>query len=122
MRLVSRPATAADVREFYPDWKCSFRAWVCELDGQVQGIIGVALLRPVACLFSAFKEPLRPFLKSLTVLRLIKAVQALVAASRVPVVALAEPGEPTAPDILTRLGFAYLLTNEDGEIYKWGGA
>jgi hypothetical protein len=122
MSLTARPATAADVRQFYPTWTCSFRAMVCELNGEVQGIIGIALLRPVACLFSVFNEPLRPFLRHLTVLRLIKWAQGAVKASRVPVLALAEPDEATAPDILTRLGFKHLGTFDDGEIYQWAGA
>lgn len=120
MSVTTRPATAADVREFYPDMTCSFRAWVAEIDGEAQGIIGVALTRPNACMFSSVREPLKPHLKGLAVLRLIKKAEAAVKASRVPVLALAEPGLPTAPNILERLGFAHLGTNDDGEIYGWG--
>lgn len=116
--LVSRPATAADVREFYPDMTCSFRAWVCELDGKVEGIIGLALTRPIACMFSAFREALRPYLKSLTILRLIKRAEAAVKASRVPVRAIAEPTEPTAPGMLERLGFEFELMNDGDAIYR----
>lgn len=117
--IKARPATATDVKAFYPDMTSSFRAWVCEIDGEVQGIIGIALLRPVACMFSAFREPLRPHLKSLTVLRLIKRAEAAVKASRVPVWAAAEPGEPTAPGMLERLGFEYLGRIDGDEIYSW---
>lgn len=118
MSLTTRPATAADVRDFYPDQTCSFRAWVAEVDGQPQGIIGIALTRPAACVFSAVREPLKPFLRHMAVLRLIKRAQAAVKASRVPVIALAEPGLATAPTILARLGFEHLGRTEDGEI--WG--
>lgn len=117
--LKARAATAADVRDFYPEMTSSFRAWVCEMDGEVQGIIGIALLRPVACMFSAFREPLQPHLRSLTVLRLIKRAEAAVKASRVPVLAIAEPGMPTAPGMLERLGFEYLGLDNDNEIYSW---
>jgi hypothetical protein len=120
MTLVTRAATAEDVKAFYPDLRCSFRAWVCELDGVVQGIIGVALVRPLSCLFSVFREPLRPFLRHLAIMRLIKRAQAAVKASRVPVLAVAEPTEPTAPGILKRLGFEYIGLFDDGEIYGWG--
>lgn len=117
--LHGRAATAADVKAFYPEMTSSFRAWVCELDGEVQGIIGLALLRPVACMFSTFREPLRPHLRSLTVLRLIKRAEAAVKASRVPVWAVAEPDEPTAPGMLKRLGFEYLGCVAGDEIYSW---
>lgn len=120
MTLTARAATPSDLREFYPDMVCSFRAWVCELNGEVQGIIGVALLRPLACMFSTVREPLKPFLRHLTILRLIKRAQAAVQASRVPVIALAEPGLVTAPRILERIGFEHVGTFDDGEIYGWG--
>lgn len=115
MRLSARPATAADVREFYPGLSNSFRAWVCELDGKVEGIIGVALLRPIACLFSSFREALRPYLRHPAVLRIIKKAQGAVKASRVPVWAVAQEDEPTAPTILQRLGFR-LRGEVDGDV------
>lgn len=107
---------------FYPEMTCSFRAWVCELDGKVEGIIGLALLRPIACMFSAFREALRPYLKHPTVLRLIKRAEAAVKASRLPVRAIAEPTEPTAPGILKRLGFEYLGEIDGDQVYEWGPA
>jgi hypothetical protein len=121
VKLNPRPATEADVKAFYPEMTSSFRAWVCEMDGKPEGIIGIALLRPVACMFSKFNEPLRPHLKSLTVLRLIKTAQAAVMASLVPVWAAAEPGEDTAPGILKRLGFEYRGNVAGDEIYVYGG-
>ena len=114
-----RAATAADVKLFYPEMTTSFRAWACDLDGEPAGIIGLALTRPVACMFSTFREPLRPYLKSLTILRLIKKAEAAVRASRVPVRAIAEPSEPTAEGMLTRLGFEYLGTFNGDVVYEW---
>lgn len=119
MRLTSRAATAEDVRAFYPEITASFRAWACDLDGEPQGIIGLALTRPAACMFSTFKEPLRPYLKSLAILRLIKRAEAAVKASRVPVLAIAEPDEPTAAGMLERLGFERLGRFEGDEIYQF---
>lgn len=120
MSPVVRPATSDDVKAFYPDMHCSFRAWVCELNGEVQGIIGLALMRPIACLFSVFREPLRPYLRHPAILRAIKRAQGFVMASRVPVLALAEPSEPTAPGLLKRLGFEYIGAFDEGEIYGVG--
>lgn len=121
MKLGSRPATADDVRLFYPEVTASFRAMVCTMDGEPQGIIGIALTRPVSCLFSVVRDPLRPYLKSLTVLRLIKWVQGIIETSRVPVRAIAEPTEATADGILRRMGFSYVGRFDDDEIYEHGG-
>jgi len=122
VRLTTRPATSSDVRAFYPDQTCSFRAWVAELDGEPKGIIGLALTRPAANMFSTFHEELRPHLKAMPILRLIKRAEAAVKESRTPVLALAEPGMATAPAILERLGFKHLGSSGDGEIYGWGWA
>ncbi len=105
MNITSRPATAADLREFYPGMTSSFRAWVAEIDGKPEGIIGIALLRPMACMFSAFSDALRPLLRHPTVLRLIKRAQAAVRACGAPVGAAVDPNEPESPKILSRLGF-----------------
>lgn len=108
MKLTARPATRADIARWHPEASCSFRAWVCEVDGMPAGIIGVSLARPAATLFSVAEPELRPFLKSMTVLRLIKQAQSACLATRLPVFALVDPDEgyaATAPAILTRLGF-----------------
>lgn len=115
--LTSRPATAADIQQFYPEMTSSFRAWVAEIDGKPEGIIGIALLHPVACMFSAISEALRPFLRHPTVLRLIKKAQAAVGACRAPVMAAVEPDEPESPKILSRLGFRPAGWLEGYEMY-----
>lgn len=118
--ITVRTARQEDVSRYYPDMRCSFVAWVCELNGAVVGMIGIAKLRPVAAMFSVFEEVLRPHLKSLTILRLIKRAEAAVKASHVPVLALAQPDEPTAPTILQRLGFTFVGSFDDGDYYGWG--
>lgn len=90
------------------------------MDGEPQGIIGLALVRPNACMFSKFNEVLRPHLKSLTVLRLIKQAEAAVKASKAPVLAIAEATEPTAPGILKRIGFRRMDHIDGEEIFVWG--
>lgn len=117
--LTVRPATIEDIRSFYPEWTASFRAWVAELDGEVQGIIGLCLLRPVAFAFSQFREPLRPHLKHPSILRLIKKAQAAFDASIVPVTAVPDPNEPTARRLLTRLGFRYKGKVDGEPVYEW---
>lgn len=92
---------------------------MAELDGEAKGIIGLALTRPIACLFSAFDEDLRPHLKSLTVLRLIKKVQAVMESRNLPVWAIAEEDEPDAAGNLERLGFALWGEVDGDQVYRW---
>lgn len=121
MKIEGRAATAEDIQEFYPHLGCSFKAWVCELDGKVEGIVGIAMLRPIAALFCRFNEALRPYLKHVAVLRLLKKAEEAVRASRLPVWTVAQADEPLAPKIITRLGFARLGNIYGDEIYEFRG-
>lgn len=119
MKLVPRSATTADVNRWHPGVTASFRAWVCEVDGEPEGIIGFALTRPFACMFSAFTETLKPHLRSLTVLRIIKRAEAALGQITLPVLAIAQDDQPTAPQILQRLGFVPVGEFDGAQIYQW---
>lgn len=96
----------------------SYRAWACELDGELAGVVGLALTRPRACLFCWFDERLRPHLKSVAVLRLLKKVEALIHERGLPVYAIREADEPKAARILERLGFVPFGEVDGDEV--WG--
>ena len=122
MRLTARPATRADILRWHPEASCSFKAWVCEVNDEPAGIIGVGLSRPVATLFSAFEDSLKPHLKSMAVLRLIKRAQAICRESRLPVFALVDPEEgfaDTAPIMLARLGFEQVGEHENCTVWRF---
>jgi len=115
-RLIGREATAADIRAFYQDRPCpTLKAWVAVLDGEVAGVIGLAREGHRAKYFSEIKPELRPFLKTLTALRTIKASMKLVRASRRQVFAIAQADEPDSHRVLKRLGFVQF----DGDVYQW---
>lgn len=116
--IVSRQATAEDVKKVHPDQGCSWKAWVCELEGEVVGVIGIALTRPVACIFCWFDEKLRPYLKSMTVLRLLKKVEMAARNNRLPVLAVRDRKEPKAPHILKRMGFQFEALIDGDAIYR----
>jgi hypothetical protein len=120
MTLTARPATAADIKGLHPGAEgVSYRAWVCEIDGERAGVVGLALTRPRACLFCWTDEKLRPHLKAPTVLRLLKKTEAVFKARGLPVYAIREKDEPKAEAMLTRLGFKY-LDEVDGEaVFEW---
>jgi hypothetical protein len=121
MMLRSRPATMTDVQRFYPGLGVSVRAWVCEIDGEVQGIIGIAITRPAHSIFSMFSEALRPHLRSLTVLRLVKWLADLLPSFRAPIFAIREPGGRQAPHILKRLGFRFYGIVDGDAVYRFEG-
>jgi hypothetical protein len=109
-----RFATAADVQAYYGDMPDqTMRAMVIEKDGAPVVIAGIALEGDRFQAFSEFKPEFEPQLKSMTTLRFVKRVQAMIAAAPLPVVAFSK-GDPA---LLERLGFqkiregAYLWPN-----------
>lgn len=92
---------------------------MAELDGKAAGVIGLALTRPRACLFCAFGEELRPYLKTMPVMRLVKKVETMFKARGMPVFAVCEKTEPKAPAMLARLGFEYIGSVDGDEVYGW---
>ncbi len=118
--LTVRPATPADVKGLHPGAEgTSYRAWGCELDGETVGVIGLALTRPRACLFAGIDPALRPHLKSMPVLRLVKRVETLIHERGLPVYAIRDRNEPKSAAILTRLQFEYCADHEGDEVWEW---
>lgn len=91
------------------------KAIVAEMDGEVAGIVGVAREKDWGKFFSDFKPQLRPYLKSITIMRAIKDALQIVREYRGPVLAIAE--SPEGCRILHRLGFKHLY----GAWYGWLG-
>jgi hypothetical protein len=86
---------------------------VATIDGEVAGIIGISREGDIGKYFSEFKPELRPHLKSITILRAIKASLQIVRDYHGPVVAVAQDGEGCR--ILHRLGFDHI----HGANYVW---
>lgn len=107
-----RLASAADIESYYGGRpQESMRAIVILLDGVHAGIIGLAYERDRMRAFSESKPELDPFLKSMPVLRAIKAAQKMFSESKRPVFAVQE----SCTGILERLGFVQV----EGEVYRW---
>jgi hypothetical protein len=118
--IATRPATLDELERIHPDAVgTSYRAWACDLDGEPAGVIGFALTRPRACLFCGFDERLRPYLKSMPVLRLLKKVEVAMKERARPVYAIRDRNEPKAPQILARLGFQPFGEIEGEEVWSW---
>ena len=115
-RLISRAATAADVREFYGDRPHPTLKALVVTDGKtVLGIIGLAREGTRAKFFSEIREDLRPRLRRMISLRTIWAAIELVRQSKLRVFAVAQADEPDSHRVLKRLGFVHL----EGDVYQW---
>ena len=112
MKLEWSIASAKDIDDFYGERpRETLKAIVIKLNGSPAAIIGLATERVRARAFSEYTPALQPYLKSITVMRAVKAAQQMFADSRKPVFAVREG----CSDFLERLGFVQV----DGEVYSW---
>jgi hypothetical protein len=111
-RLQIRPATAADVKGFYPaGLGSSVRAWVAEVDGEVRGIAGVLATGEYLLVFSDIKDAAG--LPKLTIWRGTRALMEKITALNLPLIAVAN--DCSGP-FLERLGF--IRTVDEG-VFAW---
>lgn len=99
-----RTATAQDAAAFFgkaPDY--SFRGYVADLEGEIVGIGGVFYYDGLAVAFSEMREPMRKHKKS--IVKACRILTELFDKLGGNVYAVACPTEPTAPNLLARLGF-----------------
>ena len=86
---------------------------VVSLDGQLSGVIGVVRERNVGKFFCDYRPELQPHLRSITIMRAIKASLRFADQYQGPLIAIAEHAESCR--ILHRLGFTHL----EGAYYGW---
>jgi hypothetical protein len=111
-RITIRPATADDIRGFYPaGLGRSVRAWVAEVEGDVQAIAGVLATGEYLLVFSDMKAGAG--LPKLTIWRGAKMLLAKIAALNLPLLAVAH--DCSGP-FLMRLGF---LATDDHGVFVW---
>lgn len=105
-------ATTVDIDAYYGERpRATMRAIAIHLDGITVAIIGLYFDAGRMMAFSEYKPELEPYLKSMAILRAIKAAQQLFAQSKRPVYAVREE----CTNILERVGFKH---EADG-VYKW---
>ena len=113
-RIEVSQATAEDIAEFYGgSERRTIRALVSKLDSRVVGILGVARENGYGKYFCDYKEELEPYLKSVTIMRAVKASLKFCDDYRGPMIAVADHAEGCR--ILHRLGFEHL----HGAYYAW---
>lgn len=97
-----RYATAADIDRYYgarPEQ--TLKAIVILKDDEPMAVVGLANEGDRLVAFSEFKDEFEPHLKSITVLRAIKAAQAMFHDASLPVIVV----KTTNPRLIERLGF-----------------
>lgn len=97
-----RYATAADVDRYYGERpEQTIRAIAVLMDEEPVGMLGLEHAGDRYIAFSEFKSELEPHLKSIPVLRAIKAAQHMFREAPLPVIVV----NTSNPELLTRLGF-----------------
>lgn len=97
-----RYASTADVEKYYGELPPqTIRAVVVLLDDEPVGIAGLSYDGDRYTAFSEYKPELEPHLKSMTVLRAVKAVQRMVKTANLPVIVV----NSSNPGLLERIGF-----------------
>lgn len=79
----------------------SFRGWAAVRDGRPMGIAGIYIADGELVVFSDFAEGL----DRRTMVRGVHIIRQMLDEVRAPVVALQDPGSPSSPALLARLGF-----------------
>lgn len=114
--IVCRPATAADIREFYGHpIGVTVRAMAMLVDGKVEALAGLARWPRFYEFFSEIRPGARSRLHCVTVIRHLLRAAAWIRDCRLPVIAVASADEPGSVQLLERLGFVH----EYGEFFKW---
>lgn len=112
-------ATAADVRAFYGGpAPFTLRAYVALLDGKPVALGGISYRDGLVLAFMEIKDEMRPYKFSIGK---FAAKLPELFGQGVPGMAIADPNEPTADRLLRWLGFKFIASCDDGEIYEWVG-
>lgn len=120
--MTYRFATAADLDAYYGERPAqTVRAVILALDDEPAAVVGLANEGGYYKLFSEYKPQFKPYLRSMTTLRAIKAVMRMIKQARLPVVAVEQPNEPDSPRLLARMGFVFHNDSDSGAVHEWHG-
>ena len=111
MPLNFRPATAQDIRFFYPELRFTFRAWVAEDETGLLGIGGVYYDGNNTVAFSRYDEEINKY--RLAKAQGLKKIMEIVGDRSC--LAIADPNIPGSENLLERVGFKHI----EGRVYKW---
>lgn len=112
--IITRQATQLDLETYYGGpLEGTMRANIAIMDGEIRGVVGVVRERLCGKYFCDISPELQPYLRSITIMRAIKASLRFCDEYRGPLVAIADDAESCR--LLNRLGFTHI----DGRLYGW---
>lgn len=110
-----RFATRDDLVQWFGAVPATMRALVAERDGQVLAIAGISTMDDHVQAFSAYRPEMAAH--RFTMARMARRFAAMLSEVTVPVLAVCSKVEPTAPDLLARMGFE---GHGPGEVWRRG--
>ncbi len=112
--ISTRRATQRDLETYYGGPPAgSMRAYVAIMDGELVGVVGVVRERTYGKYFCDIRPELQPHLRSITIMRAVKASLRFADEYRGPLIAVADDAESCR--LLNRLGFTHI----QGALYGW---
>lgn len=118
-RIETRPATAADIAAFYDEPPGErLRAWVMDVDGVPSAVGGVSFVNEESPLiFSRLTDRIRPY--KFAIFKGAKLLMQYLARMRYPMLAVADPDEVTARNLLAFLGLKLVTLREGLAVYRF---
>ncbi len=115
--MIIRPSTLEDVIEMTGDtFPESIRSVTAEHEGKVVAIAGVRHSSPPVC-FSDIRPEIKEHPRAVAIM--IRRVRKMLSEYHVPIYAIADANEPTAPGFLQHVGFEFVTSAIQGEVYRW---
>lgn len=115
--MIIRPTTRDDIIEMtgttFPE---NIRAISAEHDGELMGVAGIRSCDPRLC-FADIKPELKKSPR--TIIKMARWVTDIIKKGDAPVYALADEDEPTAFRFLEHVGFQWIMSTDQGEVFKW---
>jgi hypothetical protein len=114
--IALRPVQPGDYEAIYGEpLKHSVRGFTVTIDGEPRGMAGVAYVNGQV---NAFSKGL-PGIPKKWIVRGIRLTLKMIEQMDCPVLAVADPAIPTAPEFLEKCGFERVTTNSQGEVFRW---
>lgn len=112
-----RPTRRDDVIALCGDsYNQSLRGLTIEHEGEPIGLAGILHTNPLQC-FSEMTDTLRKSPR--TIVKCAIKLRDILDSYSVDIYAIANEDEPTAPRFLEYVGFKYVSSTVQGELYKW---
>ena len=113
-----RASKATDFEEYYGEkLSCSIKGLTAVINDKIVGMAGIAYHKAGMMAFSKLDDEMKKY--PVLIMKTAVRFRQLCSNTKGSIYAIACPKEKTAKNFLSRIGFVYICTNEDGDLYKW---